>query len=222
MSAGFTLIEVVVVLVLSSLMIGAAVKGQGLIDTVAAKRLEQDFRTIPALLNAYQDKFKRLPGDDANVGQHLGLANADKGDGDGIINGTWYDEGTVSDSAKIWRHLHQAGLLSDGSFVADAPVNVLGSRLGIQGGDASQSPIVDASGHGLKGSYIVCSSGIPGNIAQQLDIHLDDGNPATGSVMIAQDPGAPYRQTGLLAATLGSHTDTDIRPDLHYVVCMGT
>ena len=37
----------------------------------------------------------------------------------------------------------------------------------------------------LKGAYIICSTGIVGKFAKQLDVALDDGNPATGTVMAA-------------------------------------
>lgn len=222
---GFTLIELAVVLMVSSLLMVATIKGQGLVDIAKEKRLESDFRTIPSMLNTYQDRFRALPGDDPNVNGHLAVTGSYDGDGDGIINGNWFDDGATSDSAKIWRHLYKAGLLSDSSFataVDVAPRNILGYRIGIQGGDASRSPIVDSSGRGMKGSYIICSSGIPGNLAQQLDVSLDDGNPSTGAMMVAQDPGPPYQQVGLLSATLGTGRDTDIRADFHYVVCMST
>ena len=60
-------------------------------------------------------------------------------------------------------------------IAAAVPRNADGSRLGIQ----SASPIT-----GMGGSYFVCSDGIQGKFAKQIDITIDDGNTAAGSLRV--------------------------------------
>lgn len=176
---GFTLVEIAIVLLIISLLMGGVLKGQELIDSARVKNLSQDLRTIPALIHAYQDKFRALPGDDPAALRHLCGSAGDctaAGDGNGAIGGKWDDTG-ASESVLLWQHLRLANLASGSTDVDDAgylPRNSLGGRVGVQRGGAEVL--------GVKGSVVVCSAGIPGKLVRQLDITLDDGNPASGAV----------------------------------------
>ena len=68
---GFTLVEIAIVLVIIGLLLGGVLKGQEMINSAKVKNLANDFRTIPLFIYGYQDKFKRLPGDDPAVASHL-------------------------------------------------------------------------------------------------------------------------------------------------------
>jgi len=86
------------------------------------------------------------------------------------------------------------------------PKNAVGGIIGVTNAVAN-IPIT-----GMKGTYVVCSNGIPGKFAKQLDITLDDGNPASGSLMIgtvSTSGGAPIATTNL------------VLDDTTYLVCMG-
>ncbi len=72
--SGFTLIEIAIVLVIIGLLLGGVLKGQELINSAKVKNLANDFRNIPVFIYGYQDKYKAIPGDDANVVTHLGAA----------------------------------------------------------------------------------------------------------------------------------------------------
>ena len=75
--SGFTLIEIAIVLVIIGLLLGGVLKGQELINSAKVKNLATDFKNIPVFIYGYQDKFKALPGDDANccgANGHLGAA----------------------------------------------------------------------------------------------------------------------------------------------------
>ncbi|MGA7750250.1 MAG: prepilin-type cleavage/methylation domain-containing protein, partial [Gallionella sp.] len=63
----------------------------------------------------------------------------------------------------------------------------------------------------LQGTYVVCSDGIPGKFATQLDTTLDDGNTQTGSVMVLDPAGTALTSVATAA----------IVPDKPYTVCMG-
>lgn len=209
--SGFTLIEIAIVLVIIGLLLGGILKGQELINSARVKNLATDFRNVPLFIYGYQDKFRALPGDDAAVAAHLGttatVATAGATLGNGEINGAWDESDTTStdESYLFWQHVRLAGLApgSTNPAAADyAPVNALGGRIGIQ----SAKPFV-----GINGSYFICSASILGKYAKQLDIQLDDGNTATGSMMAGETTGTavdPKATTAIVDST-------------PYIVCMG-
>ena len=206
--SGFTLIEIAIVLVIIGLLLGGILKGQELINSARVKNLASDFRNIPVFIYGYQDKFKALPGDDKNAAAHVGTATftPGAGDGNGLIGGNWNDPktATTSESVLFWQHVRAAGLapgptdLTAGDF---EPNNALGGRIGIQ----SAKPFTTMN----SGTYFICSEGISGKFAKQLDSQLDDGAPDTG----AMQGGATANGT---AAASSAWVDTN-----NYTVCMG-
>jgi hypothetical protein len=84
----------------------------------------------------------------------------------------------------------------------DMPTNADGGKIGIQ----STAPIT-----GMTGSYFVCSEAIQGKFAKQIDITLDDGNTAGGSVRVAA---GPYSGTALTAVATTAIVDGQT-----YIVC---
>lgn len=187
---GFTLVEIAVVLVIIGLLLGGILKGQELINSAKVKNVIGDFRNTATYIYAYQDRFRALPGDDPAAVRHLcsgGGACTVAGNGNGVINGSW-DAGADTESVHLWQHLRLAGLATGSTDTADSgflPRNALGGRLGVQRG---------GSVLGLPGSVVVCSDNVPGKLVTPLDIALDDGDPAAGSLR-AGTPG----DTGVVA-----------------------
>lgn len=181
--AGFTLVEIAVVLLIIGLLLSGVLKGQALLDSARVKNLAQDFASIPALIHAYQDKYRALPGDDGAAQRHLcldGSACAAPGNGNGVIDGSWHAEGET-ESFRLWQHLRLAELVGGSTNPAEPgylPRNAFGGRIGVQRGG---EPAV----LGISGSLVVCSTGIPGKLVHQLDISVDDGDPATGAMRAA-------------------------------------
>lgn len=201
---GFTLVELAVVLLIIGLLLGGVLKGQSLIDSAKVKNLAQDFRSLPALVHVYQDRFRALPGDDLRATGHLcgGAASCTTaGNGNGLLDGNW-DDSSTSESFLFWQHVRLAELAS-GSTVTTAedylPRNAMGGRLGVQ----------SSSVLGLKGNVLMCSAAIPGKLVRQLDQQLDDGDPASGSVRVGSGSGSAL--TAITAATLDD--------DQAYTVC---
>lgn len=173
---GFTLIELAIVLVIIGLLLGATLKGQELINSAKVKNMAADFKNIQIQIYSYQDKYKALPGDDAAANLHVG-SSATNGNGNGVIEGTF--NAASGESFQFWQQLRLAKLATGTTDIAAAnylPVNADGGRIGVQAGTTPS--IVN-----LAGAYIICSSGISGQFAKQLDLMLDDGNTATGAFM---------------------------------------
>jgi len=224
--SGFTLIEIAIVLVIIGLLLGGILKGQELINSARVKNLATDFRNIPVFIYGYQDKFKALPGDDPAAVAHLGN-NASQGAtppaGNGVIDGPWYSTSTADESVLFWQHVRLAGLAPGQTTMPAAntnnvfnPQNASGGFIGIQSGTtvAANSPVVSATTGPISGAYVICSTGILGKFAKQLDTQIDDGNTAAGSMMATP--------TTNPAALNARATPTDqINDAATYTVCMG-
>ena len=209
--SGFTLIEIAIVLVIIGLLLGGVLKGQELINSAKVKNLAADFKNIPVFIYGYQDKFKALPGDDSAAVAHVGAPAGSFGNGNGIIEGLWKPAAATDETAIFWQHVRLANL-APGSTTVDItagntymPKNAVGGAIGIT--NSTAGPIT-----GMRGSYIVCSDGIAGKFARQLDTTLDDGVTTTGSLQVIA---AGTTTPGAAVALTSANDDTT------YLVCMG-
>jgi prepilin-type N-terminal cleavage/methylation domain-containing protein len=211
--SGFTLVEIAIVLVIIGLLLGGILKGQELINSAKVKNLANDFRVIPTYIYAYQDKFKALPGDDPQAATHITgatVATTPAGkQGNGVIDGTWNSTNAGDESALFWQHVRLANLAAGPTVLGDlsdadpyVPKNAVNGRLGVS---SVSTPFIT----GMTGTYQVCSAGVLGKFAKQLDIQMDDGETSTGSMraVLGTASGA-----GVTSATIN---DAD-----SYTVCM--
>lgn len=180
--SGFTLIEIAIVLVIIGLLLGGVLKGQELINSAKVKNLIGDFKGTASMVYAYQDRFRRLPGDDGDAAGHVGGANATTpvaaDVGNGRINGNWNSATQTDESYLFWQHVRLAQLTAGSTVVGAADynyVNADGGRVGITG---------DAVIPGWAATFFVCSAGIQGRYARQIDTTIDDGNTTTGNVRV--------------------------------------
>lgn len=214
--SGFTLVEIAIVLVIIGLLLGGVLKGQELINSAKVKNFISDFRTIPLFIYGYQDKYKALPGDDANAVAHVGtgatLTPTSSTLGNGRIEGNFNSVNTADESLAFWQQVRLANLASGATdfssttaITAAVPRNADGGRIGIQ----SAAPIT-----GMTGSYFICSEGIQGKFAKQIDITMDDGNTATGSVRVA-----PLGYSGTALTAVPTTGTGGIVDDTTYTVC---
>lgn len=214
--AGFTLIELAIVLVIIGLLLGGVLKGQELINSAKVKNMASDFKNIQVYIYGYQDKYKALPGDDSAAVNHLGASATPASvgtKGNGVIEGAWNTTADGAESCVFWQHVRLAGLASGPTTVncaagnAYQPRNADGGLVGIQSVSGFTTVTVLPTAGGISGAYVICSDGILGKFAKQLDNTLDDGAGDTGSVRIVVN-GTP---------SIGVAAPVDSTP---YAVCM--
>ncbi len=220
--SGFTLIEIAIVLVIIGLLLGGVLKGQEMINSAKVKNFAQDFRNVPVFIYGFQDKYRALPGDHTTIAAAIpGATQATTPattQGNGRIDGNWNSSTLTDESVLFWQHVRLAGLAAGSTVVADNntywPVNADGGRIGIESGSANYIQNT-AAGTFLQGAYVICSTGILGKFALQLDTTMDDGNPQTGSVRVVATTHT-RGDAALATATIQA------APDASYTVCMGT
>jgi prepilin-type N-terminal cleavage/methylation domain-containing protein len=139
--AGFTLVEIAIVLVIVGLLLAGVLKGQELIESSRIKAIATDVRGIQAAFNGYVDRFRAIPGDElaatmTNRGW-AGVAGAAAADGTLVIaaNQTFNNGG---EQAGFWRALRASGLIA-GNPAAPATVDGLprhsgGGLMGVTNG----------------------------------------------------------------------------------------
>jgi len=174
--SGFTLIEIAIVLVIIGLLLGGILKGQELITQGRIRNVANDFQSMTAAINLYQDRYRALPGDDSGAAARwtVPASAATSGNGNGVIAGT-YNSGAAGDESRLfWHHLRLAGLVGGATTVGDIgtanPPNAASGLTGVQDG-----------AFGIPG-IVICSNNLPAKIAQAIDTQFDDGNAITGTV----------------------------------------
>jgi len=216
--AGFTLVEIAIVLVIIGLLLGGVLKGQELIESAKVKNIGQDFRAISIAVLTYQDKYRALPGDDPKAttrwtGACAATIITTQGAalGNGQIDGYWNDvvsNGTGSEAACAWDHLRRANLLT-GDAASGAPKNADGGIFGITSNAAG------AAVQGVGGTLIVCAGNIRGRHVIPLDAMLDDGDPSTGAMRAIVATNGNGTAPGIAASA------NNIDDNASYNVCMG-
>lgn len=185
--AGFTLVEIAIVLVIIGLLLGGVLKGQELINSAKVKNLAQDFRGISAAIYAYQDRFRASPGDDPAANTHVNGGTVATTPvaaevGNARINGSFASTTATDETFLVWQHLRLAGLITGTPVTASGdfiPRNSEGGVIGVTG-----DPVLTAPATPYAGTFFICSRGIQGRFARQLDTTMDDGNTTTGTVRV--------------------------------------
>ena len=176
--AGFTLIEIAIVLVIVGLLLGGVLKGQELIVQARIKNVAADFNGVASAILSYQDRYRALPGDDNKAGTRW--TGAADGDFDGTLEGRFNSTTDADESRLLWRHLRLAGFIAGDSASATQPTNAAGGIVGVQGSAGSVTSGTTTTVE--QNSLVVCASRLPGKIASAIDAQFDDGLPNKGSV----------------------------------------
>src|SRR2546428_2602115 len=85
--AGFTLVEIAIVLVIIGLLLGGILKGQEMITQAKIKNIVNDFNGVTVAVTSYQDRYRAIPGDDRNASTRWTVQAPASGNGDGVMAG---------------------------------------------------------------------------------------------------------------------------------------
>ncbi len=183
--AGFTLIEIAIVLVVIGLLLGGVLKGQAMIENTKVKSLSNTARGLSAAIYAYQDKYKAYPGDDARAKTNLPGAGPGCVAGD-VDNGN--GNGQITEYYDALEHLACAGLITG---------NYNGSSDLLKHPYGGNAYIYYQTISGKAGNLIRFDN-LPASAAKDLDTMLDDGIYNRGSIRANADyvAGTIIAQTG--------------------------
>ncbi|XPV77394.1 MAG: type II secretion system protein [Desulfovibrio sp.] len=194
--AGFTLVELALVIAIAGVLIGGLLSGAGLLNYAKELRAESDLKATQASVILFKEKFNRLPGDDVDQGV---ITSSNRAFSD-LANSTLIPNET---KAKLHAFGGNASLYTfadKGEFV--------GQPAGPFGGNATA----------------VRYQGMPVMFALMIDRGIDDGNMSTGNVRVTLNGDANNAtdlQDTTSASGFGDNSDAayetnDTQSDLYY------
>lgn len=209
--AGFTLVELSIVLVVIGLLIGSVLVALTIIQNARVTSAVSTLQSIQSAVSTYSQNFSAQPGDDKTATTRFPSSNVPaNGGGDGTIGTSTltksFDNATAgtggngaAESALVWSHLRAAGLIKGEGSQATPAANPFGGVFGVQNGAFTTDGIA-------LGTNVVCASKVPGTSARIIDQRLDDGVATTGIVRGGTD----------VTAAAAAYDDTS-----SFIVCMG-
>ncbi len=214
--AGFTLVEIAIVLVIIGLLLGGVLKGQELIENAKIKGVVGDMKAIQASYNGYLDRYNAIPGDEvaATLTGRGWAGTAVPGvAGNGLLAITVAQTFTnLGDQSAFWRSLRASGLIAGDAAapatVAGLPTHSGGGVIGVTAGPA----------YGMAGP-LVCASQLTAKQAAGIDSLIDGAGAtnATGTLRGARAPGVAILNP---AAAVPAVTTYDETNPLKWTVCM--
>ena len=196
-AAGFTIIEIAIVLVVIGLLLGAVMKGQELIGSARVRNMADSAAGIQSAYFGFVDRYRRVPGDwnAAEAGDAIGLTMNGGGDDNGRIDNEPGSEWAEPNA--LWEQLAKAGFIK-GEFEGDAvaptasnrraPLNPF-NRVMVLG---RTDDYLDAGGAPPVRLNLALGRGIPVDLARELDVKIDDGIPDTGALRLTVSTGATF------------------------------
>lgn len=230
----FTLVELAIVLVIIGLIVGGILGGRELIRAAELRSVMRDYINIQTAFVTFRNKYNGFPGDMTTAyryfGGELGCTNAANvwintascnGNGDGRVDG-------LMEQWRTWQLLGAAGMI-EGTYTGtntggtSVPgVNVPKSKMG--GGYALAYhrpstflgwPVTTINnwlifGTELANSYLG-GAVITANDAWNIDLKLDDGQPALGKIIGGN--GWPLPSTNCLSGSGSTSTYNQAQTD---------
>ncbi|RKZ49155.1 MAG: type II secretion system protein [Gammaproteobacteria bacterium] len=195
--AGFTLVEIAIVLVIIGLLLGGILKGQELINSARVRNLADQNSAIQAAYFGFIDRYRQVPGDwcpttgaacPNSATAALGVTVNIGGNGNGRIDNN-YVEG-----AAVWEQLGRAGFLGGGFTPATAAPTTDVLYSGNAPSNAFAGALVLTRNVGFSGVAAArlnlhLGTNVPVKIARELDVKVDDGLPNSGILRVTKVDG---------------------------------
>jgi len=186
---GLTLIELALVLVVIALLAGAIMKGQQMIASSRVRTIASTATGVQSAYFAFLDRFARVPGDwDAtHASAAIGVPVNGGGNSNGRLDTPPDDPWTESNA--LWEQLAKGGFIN-GTYTGDPVEPTTGN--GLTPLNAYSRPILvgitpDYVGVSPSRRHVVVGRGMPVEVARELDVKLDEGDPGLGSVRATLD-----------------------------------
>ena len=182
--AGFTIVELAIVMVVIGLLMGVVLKGQELISNARLKAVVSQANDLTNAYYTYLHQYGKYPGDDITATSRWGAATAN-GNNNGKIDG--------SEPRRTNQHLALAGIITgtyDGTN-QDIPV--------ARYAGTCTATFMAAPSAALQNlcANVINFANLPAEVAQALDTALDDGVYNTGKVQAS----AAYTPNSTVAST---------------------
>ena len=191
--AGFTLIEIAIVLVIIGLLLGGVLKGQELITSARVRNLISQQDGVKAAYFGFLDRYRSLPGDYALATTTIANTTAN-GNANGQIE--LASAGCAApcqptEFITFWEHLSRAGFVN-GSYTwsatvttASVPTNPYARYVQVV------NDAVYGAGTGTARHNIKTGNQVPSDILAEIDRKVDDGNPIGGVFQFSTYDGGP-------------------------------
>lgn len=178
--AGFTVIELTVVMIIIGIIIGLVIKGQSLIVRGQMKQLFQQKQDIAAAFSGYYSRFAYFAGDDPNASSRFGCVtngngNGRVGVGSSLTAPDFSCAATGTEQCDLWFGLREARLLGGTGFAN--PRHVFNGNVAL----TYYAPGMAEAGHWM------AFEGVPSEVCRGLDKAYDDGVWNTGSIQGASN-----------------------------------
>lgn len=207
--AGFTLIEIAIVLVIIGLLLGGVLKGQELITAARVRNLISNQDGIKAAYFGFLDRYRALPGDYSTANAQANIPGCGGCFG-GNANGQILTDGTSSEAVHVWEHLSKAGFIT-GSYVsgaavaaaatANTPTNPYGSLIELEFDNTYRELNNGGADTGTARHNLKTGGNIPSDIMAEVDRKVDDGLAGTGQFRQSTFGSAGTYATCTIAAT---------------------
>lgn len=201
--AGFTLVELAIVMIIIGLLIAGVLKGQALIQNARVTSTVAQLKAIDAAVSTFKDTYQSLPGDMTNPGTRLPNCTGaclGTGTGDGKLDNAPDADPTAGDSDSFFPMLSVANLVTglqvqpaaasrvvNGDYPAakiDTAVIFAGWKNGNIAGAIGNKGTNDGLFLTLNGKIgNADDAGLKPNEALRIDTKMDDGAPDAGDIV---------------------------------------
>jgi len=208
----FTLIELSIVLIIISLIVGGVVSGKSLIRSAEIRSVISEYSTYQTAYNSFIMQYDSIPGDMANASEYWpGVAADGNGNGRNYV--------FSSEGVNAWHHLSLAELVN-GAYPGGAAAFGINSIVGVTVPDSGMKnrgwSLLDTGMlHGRQGMALgfMIPKAWPGSIyypfgaslipkdAISIDKKFDDGNPRSGLLYIGTGIGSSNILNGPLCVS---------------------